>query len=249
MWHSTGANNPYLRRYVAPDDGLLGQNLYGNHWNTEKPDGQSKCIHAFIGRLENGEIATYQTLPLEINGWHCGGTANNSYIGFELCEDSLADQAYFEAVYKEAIQFSAYLCKQYDLDPLLGNTILDHSTGYQLGLASNHGDVMHWFSRYGVTLSKIRTDIQAEMNDWEEIDMTKDEVQKMIQAEAVKIADARIAAYFSDLTKKSVNAWAKEAWEQATAAGVMDGTMPRSALSREQYALTLQRLGLLEKKA
>lgn len=24
--HSTGANNPYLKRYVGPDDGLLGKN-------------------------------------------------------------------------------------------------------------------------------------------------------------------------------------------------------------------------------
>ena len=23
MWHSTAANNPYLKRYVGPDDGLL----------------------------------------------------------------------------------------------------------------------------------------------------------------------------------------------------------------------------------
>ena len=28
MCHSTGANNPQLRRYVGPDDGLLGKNLY-----------------------------------------------------------------------------------------------------------------------------------------------------------------------------------------------------------------------------
>jgi hypothetical protein len=28
MVHSTGANNPNLRRYVGPDDGLLGQNQY-----------------------------------------------------------------------------------------------------------------------------------------------------------------------------------------------------------------------------
>ena len=26
--HSTGANNPYLRRYVQPDDGILGKNRY-----------------------------------------------------------------------------------------------------------------------------------------------------------------------------------------------------------------------------
>ena len=40
MVHSTGANNPWLMRYVGPDDGLLGKNQYGNHWNQEKPDGR-----------------------------------------------------------------------------------------------------------------------------------------------------------------------------------------------------------------
>jgi N-acetylmuramoyl-L-alanine amidase len=46
MVHSTGANNPNLRRYVGPDDGLLGKNQYNNHWNTAKPDGRQVCVHA-----------------------------------------------------------------------------------------------------------------------------------------------------------------------------------------------------------
>ena len=29
MVHSTGANNPNLKRYVGPNDGLLGENQYG----------------------------------------------------------------------------------------------------------------------------------------------------------------------------------------------------------------------------
>ena len=39
MVHSTGANNPRLSRYIAPDDGLIGKNIGGNHWNTDKPGG------------------------------------------------------------------------------------------------------------------------------------------------------------------------------------------------------------------
>ena len=60
MVHSTGANNPNLRRYVGPDDGLLGANHNGNHWNRS---GIDACVHAFIGKLSDGSIATYQTLP------------------------------------------------------------------------------------------------------------------------------------------------------------------------------------------
>ena len=40
MVHSTGANNPNLKRYVGPDDGLLGLNQYNNHWHTAKPGGR-----------------------------------------------------------------------------------------------------------------------------------------------------------------------------------------------------------------
>ena len=60
MVHSTGANNPNLKRYVGPDDGLLGKNTNNNHWN--KSD-LSVCVHAFIGKLKDGSIATYQVLP------------------------------------------------------------------------------------------------------------------------------------------------------------------------------------------
>ena len=65
MVHSTGANNPNLKRYVGPDDGKLGYNQYGNHWNQDKPDGREVCAHAFIGKLADGSVATYQTLPVD----------------------------------------------------------------------------------------------------------------------------------------------------------------------------------------
>ena len=53
MVHSTGANNPYLRRYVGPDDGQLGVNEYNNHWNQDRPGGRQVCVHAFIGKLKH----------------------------------------------------------------------------------------------------------------------------------------------------------------------------------------------------
>ena len=81
MVHSTGANNPWLNRYVAPDDGLLGKNRYGNHWNQAMD--RQVCVHGFIGKLADGPIATYQTLPGEQVGWHSGGCANGTHNGFE----------------------------------------------------------------------------------------------------------------------------------------------------------------------
>ena len=160
MCHSTGANNPWLKRYVGPDDGLLGKNQYSNHWNTLTPDGRQVCVHAFIGKLADGSIATYQTLPWNIRGWHCGngpnGSGNDLYISFEICEDGLTDASYFYAVYKEATELCAHLCKQYNLSE---KDIICHAEGHRLGIASNHGDVLHWWPKFGKSMDDFRSEI------------------------------------------------------------------------------------------
>lgn len=162
MVHSTGANNPWLKRYVGPDDGKLGKNKNNNHWNVP---GLSVCVHAFIGKLQDGSIATYQTLPWTHRGWHCGkgkkGSGNNGYISFEICEDGLSDAKYFAAVYQEAVELCAYLCKKFSLD---ADAIICHSEGHEMGIASNHGDVMHWFPKHGKTMDDFRRDVQTELD-------------------------------------------------------------------------------------
>lgn len=163
MVHSTGANNPNLKRYVGPDDGLLGKNQCNNHWNTDKPGGRQVCVHAFIGKLADGTIATYQTLPWNMRGWHCGsganGSGNDTHISFEICEDNLTDSAYFNAVYKEAVELCVYLCKQYGIHPERPYLIC-HSEGHELGIASNHGDVMHWFPKHGKSMDTFRAEVK-----------------------------------------------------------------------------------------
>lgn len=181
--HSTGANNPLLRRYVQPDDGLLGVNQNGNHWNQRSPDGRLVCVHAFIGKLKDGSIATYQTLPFTFRGWHGGsgknGSVNNSHIGFEICEGDLDDATYFRAVYKEAVEFTAYLCKRFNLDPLQPGVVICHSEGAARGIASHHADVMHWFPRHGKSMDTFRHDV-ATLLEGEE-DMNREETEKIAQ--------------------------------------------------------------------
>lgn len=161
MLHSTGAPNTKLSRYVGPDDGLLGANPYGNHWNQPTPDGRQVCVHGFIGKLKDGSIAIYQTLPWDMRGWHAGGSANNTHIGVEICEDNLTDGVYFSAVYREAVELFAMLCKRFNLDPL--KNIICHAEGYKQGIASNHGDVLYWFSKHGKTMDDFRQDVKSYM--------------------------------------------------------------------------------------
>lgn len=160
MVHSTGANNPMLNRYVGPDDGLLGKNKYNNHWN--QPMDRKICCHAFIGKLADGTVATYQILPWDHRGWHGAsgknGSCNDTHIGFEICEDGLTDAVYFGKVYREAVELCAYLCKEYNLTE---KDVIDHREGHALGIASNHGDVKHWFSKHGKTMDDFRAAVKA----------------------------------------------------------------------------------------
>lgn len=162
MVHSTGANNPNLKRYVGPDDGLLGENKYGNHWN--RPN-VGASVHAFIGKLNDGSIATYQVLPWNYRAGHCAsgknGSANNTHIAFEICEDGLSDPVYFGKVYQEAVEFTAYLCKEYNLDPMADGVVICHSEGHKRGIASNHSDVMHWFPKHGKSMDTFRADVKT----------------------------------------------------------------------------------------
>lgn len=168
MIHSTGAENPSVSRYVPGDD-TIGRNTNGNHWDqsnaqwSEKFDATlDKCAHAFVGKLADGSVGTVQTLPWDMRGWHAGKRAgNDSYIGIEICEDGLTDADYFWSVFAETAFVCAMLCEKYDLDPLAEGVIICHAEGYRQGVASNHADVEHWFSRFHITMDGFRKTVAA----------------------------------------------------------------------------------------
>lgn len=177
LWHSTGANNPYLKRYVQPSKtdknyqeliSKLGLNNYGNDWNHITTQ---TGVNAWIGKLADNTITTVQTMPWDYRPWGCGSGANGScndfWIQFEICEDNLINEQYFNEVYNEAIELTAYLCKLYNLNPkgtVKYNTIdipviLCHADSYKYGTGSNHGDVYHWFNKYNKTMDDVRNDV------------------------------------------------------------------------------------------
>lgn len=182
LWHSTGVNNPWVKRYVQPSDNapdktkmltVLGTNAYRNDWN--HIDRQAG-LNAWIGKLADGTVAAVQTMPWNYRPWGCGsggkGSCNNGWIQFEICEDNLNDKAYFEAVYREACELTAYLCNLHGLNPngtVAFNganvpVILCHADSYRLGFGSNHGNVLHWFQKYGKTMDDVRKDVAALIN-------------------------------------------------------------------------------------
>lgn len=159
--HSTGANNPNLKRYIQPDDGRLGKGG-SNHWNKA---GVYKCAHAMIGKDKDGKVCTYLTLPTNICAWGVGEGKKGSYnypptacLQFEVCEDGLDDKEYFESAIKEAKELCASWCKEFSLPP---SSIRSHKEAHAEGYASNHADIDHWLKKYGQTMDDFRADVET----------------------------------------------------------------------------------------
>lgn len=160
--HSTGANNKKLCRYIQPDDGIIGKNTNSNDWN--RPGG-SKCVHAFIGADNNGNVRIYQTLPWDYKCWGCGtgskGSCNKSYIQFEICEDGLTDREYFEKAFDTAVWLCRYLMQQYPAIKL--QNVISHAEAHKRGYASGHTDCDHWLVRFGKNMDWFRNCIKEKI--------------------------------------------------------------------------------------
>lgn len=159
--HSTGANNPNLKRYVdAPEE--VGKNQYGNHWNKAKPGGRKVCVHAFIGYDKNKVIRVAEILPLNICCWGVGSgkkgsyNFNPAYIQFEICEDGLKDKTYYTKAFNVAAEYCAHLCKQYNISV---ENIVGHCEAYRLGYGCNHSDPEHWMKKYNQTMNDFRKQV------------------------------------------------------------------------------------------
>lgn len=159
MIHSVGCPQPRASAFIS-------------NWN--RADANA-CVHAIVE--PGGDV--YQTLPWDHRGWHCGGAGNNTHIGVEMTEpatirytgganwtetgDGSGTKAHVLATYQYAVELFAYLCEQYKLDPLADGVVISHSEGCGRGIASNHGDVEHIWSRFGLTMAQFRKDIRAVM--------------------------------------------------------------------------------------
>ncbi len=242
MVHSTGANNPNLRRYVQPDDGILGVNPNDNDWN--RP-GLDVAVHAFIGLTQTGDVAAYQILPWEYRAWHCGGDANDTHVSFEICEDALNDRAYLDRTYQVAMELTAELCRKFGLDPLAPGVVIDHAEGAELGIASNHADVDHWWSRVGVTMGDLRAGVARVLLKEEEPSMTREEVTQMVKQ---ALGEDRKARTFPKLA--DVPGWAAATVQKLVKRDALQGDGQALNLSYDflRVMVALDRMGVLDGK-
>ena len=160
--HSTGADNPNLKRYVnAPE--ICGVNPYKNYF--DRPD-SNVCPHAVIGKDKNGEVKAAKLLPWNVCCWGCGSGSKGSYnyapayIQIEIAEDALNDRAYFEEAFGLAVQLCQRLMKNYP--SILPENVISHKEAHARGYASNHGDPEHWLARFGKNMDWFRSLVAPE---------------------------------------------------------------------------------------
>ncbi len=157
--HSTGANNPYLRRYVNSPE-ICGENIYRNYY--DRPDWQA-CPHAVIGKDKNGRVRAAQLLPYDICCWNCASGRNGSYnyspayLQFEICEDGLYDEEYFAQAFALAAELCREWCVRFGI-PL--SRIVSHKEAHALGYANNHGDPENWLSKFGRDMDWFRGQVE-----------------------------------------------------------------------------------------
>lgn len=162
MLHSVGCPQPSAE--------VWAKKIYSQ----PKPNGIKVCVHAF---LEPNNV--YQILPWNMLAWHSGDDANFTHIGVEMCEPdcikytsganftcSNTEKAkkFVTDCYSTAVELFAYLCKEYNLDPL--KDIISHSEGHKKGIASGHSDPEHLWKglKLGFTMDGFRKDVKAKMD-------------------------------------------------------------------------------------
>lgn len=225
MVHSVGCPQPKASVFI-------------NNWNKS---GVQACVHAFVD-----DTGVYQTLPWAHRGWHAGtgtsgASANNTHISFECCEpagftysggatmvgyDVAKNEAFFKAVYQNAMELCTMLCNRYGLDPLADGVIICHSEGYKRGVASNHADIMHWWPKHGKNMDTFRAAVATAMNKKGDEDMTGKEIHD------------KLNEYYSS---QELPAWAREEFAETVEMGITDGTNPMQLIPRYQAAIMAKR--------
>lgn len=203
MLHSVGCAQPNALVFI-------------NKWDNENYDKAS--IH---GVIDANTGTVYQTMPWNFRAWHCGGSANDTHVGVEMCESKYIRYiggAKFEILdrtkavadcvrtYHAAVELFAMLCSQYNLNPMMD--ICSHKEGGKKGIASGHVDPEHYWTGLGMpyTMNGFRNDVKQKMEDT--VDMIVEEVKALVHDEvqaAIGPALAQLSKATTDNITSAVN--------------------------------------------
>ena len=192
--------------------------------------------HFFVGHAPFAEV--WRSVAEGDTAWHCGTTKgykhpecrNANSIGVELCcHQDKAGKWYFDS---ETLDSAVELCRD---------------------IMERYGiDSAHVVRHYDVTGKICPAPFVEDGAAWtafkkrlEEVNMTKEEIEELVDQRVGQ----GIAAYEDNVAAaldRPVSPYAAQAWEKAKAKGILDGSRPNGSLTREQYAVTLDRRGELD---
>ncbi len=211
-----------------------------------------------------------QVIPFDRNAWASGdghGKGNMEGIHIEICY-SLSGGSRFEKAERNAAEYIADLLKKYgwgmgqvtkhqDYDgKYCPHRTLDLGWGRFLKMVEKFlkvGDSMTEAEILKIIEKHEQEQAKKAASEW------ADHAIGYCKENGLMVGDAEGFRAQSNVTRQEMamvvynlmgggnppNGYAVEAWEKAVAAGVLTDTAPREPLTREQFAMVLDKLGLL----
>ena len=106
------------------------------------------------------------------------------------------------------------------------------NNGVQITAVGNIGSKSGYKTRHWTKHGKLPwVDYSKEQED---ISMTEKEIRRIVRDEVEKIQE--------ELAAEPASPWAQEFWDRATSLGIVDGSRPRSALTRQEFATGLSKM-------
>lgn len=195
--------------------------------------GRRASAHYFVD-----EDSVTQSVRDNDAAWHCGGALESSHhplrgicmnrnsLGVEMCSDIVGGKyTITPQTVDRAVELVKYLMAKYGID------------------------VDHVVRHYDVTGKLCPEPWVRDESLWRKFKArltAKDPIEEEIKAMTDKEFAQYMDRYLAAKANQQPHPYAAEAWAKAKAAGIVDGSKPQCELTREQFVVILQRLGLLK---
>jgi N-acetylmuramoyl-L-alanine amidase CwlA len=157
------------------------RNYETQHW-------QDAFVHAFVDDTQILQVADFNYIA-----WHAGHTANQHYLGFELCQTY--DPEKFQAAYDRWTWLAAKVLFDRKLGVIDGVTILSHAQVSAKWHECDHTDPIQYLASHGKTWADVVRDVTDKYNQMVATSQTKKEEPKLDKEAAQKVIGILGALY------------------------------------------------------
>ena len=195
--------------------------------------GLQASAHYFVD-----EHSVVQSVRDTDGAWHCGGPLESSHhplhnicmnrnsLGVEMCSDIVGGKyTITQQTVDRTVELVRWLMDKYSID------------------------VDHVVRHYDVTGKDCPEPWVRDESLWRKFKArltAKDPIEEEIKAMTDKEFAQYVDRYLAAKANQQPHPYAAEAWAKAKTAGIVDGSKPQCELTREQFVVILQRLGLLK---